>query len=105
MSYTIDLQKIADELDFDLEDIEMLMEVFLETAHESLENLKIAIDTNNYENIFQSAHALKGSAANLTLMDISNLAKEIEHEARESNSINYQEKFSILENMILNLQD
>jgi len=104
MSYSIDLQKIADELDFDLEDIEMLMEVFMESTQESMDLLKIAIDNNNLDEIFKSAHAIKGSSANLTLMDISNIAKEIEHEARESNNINYLERYEILNNMISKLQ-
>ena len=100
MSYNIDLQKIADELDFDLEDVEMLIEVFLEGANESLENLKNAIASNDLEQIFQSAHALKGSSANLTLINISNLAKEIEHEAKEGNSINYTIKYQELKSLI-----
>ncbi len=104
MSYSIDLQKIADELDFDLEDIEMLMEVFMESAKESMHLLKIAIDNNNLDEIFKSAHAIKGSSANLTLIDISNVAKEIEHEARDCNNINYLGKYEILNNMITNLQ-
>ena len=44
MSYTLDLQKIADELDFDLEDVEMLLEVFLEGANDSMNELKSAIE-------------------------------------------------------------
>ncbi len=103
MDYNIDLQEIADELDFDLEDIEMLMEVFLEGAKESLESLKMAIDNNDLEQIFQSAHALKGSAANLTLMDISNLAKQIESEARAGNDMDYVNQAKILEDMISNI--
>ena len=96
MSYKIDLQKIADKLDFDLDDVEMLMDVFLEGVQESLKKLETAIDTNDLEQIFQLAHAIKGSAANLTLMDISDLAKVIESESRAGNDINYLEKFEIL---------
>ena len=39
MTNNLDLQKIADELDFDLEDVEMLLEVFVESAEESLNTL------------------------------------------------------------------
>ncbi len=104
MGYSIDLQKIADELDFDLEDVEMLLEVFTESANESLESLKTAIDDNNFEGIFHAAHAIKGSSANLTLMDISNIAKEIELEARADNSINYLEKYNNLKVLLDNLE-
>ncbi len=105
MSYSVDLQKIADELDFDLEDIEMLMEVFIEGAKESLASLKIAIDDNNYDEIFKSAHAIKGSSANLTLMNISDIAKEIESCARQSDTMDYLEKYELLNSMLNNLQN
>ncbi|MEA3352656.1 MAG: Hpt domain-containing protein [Campylobacterota bacterium] len=100
MEYTIDLQKIAESLDFDLEDIEMLMEVFLEGANESLAALKEAIDSNDMDGIYKSAHFLKGSSANLTLADISELAREIELNAREQNTIEYASKYNELKNMV-----
>jgi len=96
----IDLQKIANELDFDLEDVEMLMEVFLDSASNSLKTLKTAIESNEMEQIFSSAHSLKGSSANLTLMNISDLAGEIEHAAKEQVSINFMDKFTELKSLI-----
>lgn len=104
MSYTIDLQKIADELDFDLEDVEMLLEVFLDSSKEILLALKESIEKNDLEAIFSSSHAIKGSAANLTLNEISDLAKEMEHNARESNNIDYNEKYLKLELLIKNIE-
>ena len=100
MSYTVDLQKIADELDFDLEDIEMLMEVFLESTQDSMNELKTAIDNNDADTIFRAAHSIKGSAANLTLMEISDLAKEIEHSAREQKDMDYQASYEKLKLLI-----
>jgi len=105
MSYSIDLQKIADELDFDLEDVEMLLEVFLEGAEESLVELKNGVQTNNLENIFTSAHSIKGSASNLLLNDISDIAKEMENAARDNNDINYQEKYDELNLLIQEIKN
>lgn len=96
MSGKLDLQKIADELEFDLEDVKMLIEVFIESVEESLTNLKEAITQDDFEMIYQSAHAIKGSAANLTLMDISELAKAIELEAKSKNKIDYQSSYNKL---------
>ncbi|MCX6076555.1 MAG: Hpt domain-containing protein [Campylobacterales bacterium] len=104
MKYNIDVQKIADELEFDLEDIEMLLEVFLESAKDSLSALKEAIDKDDLERIFKFAHAIKGSAANLTLMKISNLANEIEQDARERKAVDYVQKFENLKKSIENIQ-
>ena len=104
MNYNLDLEQIAQELDFDLEDVEMLMEVFLESVEENIESLKLAIDSNNLDEIYQISHAIKGSSANLTLMNISNIAKDMEHEAKEKNSINYLDKYTELKTLIDNIK-
>jgi len=96
MKYDLDLEKIAQELDFDLEDVEMLLEVFLEGVKENLQILKTAIDSGDMETTFKTAHAIKGSAANLTLNEISKIAKEIELNARKESDIDYQDRYKKL---------
>lgn len=100
----IDLNQIAEYLDFDLEDVEMLIVMFIESANETMIELKKAIYENNLEQIYKSAHAIKGSSANLTLMDISNIAKEIEKEAKSGNNIDYISKYEYLEQLIKNMK-
>lgn len=100
MAYRLDLEKIAKELEFDLEDVEMLLEVFLESVQESLISLKNAIESKDFEAIFKAAHSIKGSAANLLLKDISELAKEIELAGRKEKEIDYQTKYNELSRMI-----
>ena len=104
MNNKIDLQTIADELDFDLEDVEMLVEVFLSEAKKNLIDLKKAIDTNNLEDIFRYAHSIKGSAANLTLQEISNTAKKIEDNARKNATFDYKATYEILRQLIDNIR-
>ncbi|MBN2782467.1 MAG: Hpt domain-containing protein, partial [Campylobacterales bacterium] len=104
MIYNLDLEAMASELDFDLEDVEMLVESFLETADESLEDMKIAIESNDMDGIFQSAHAIKGISANLTLNHISNIAKEIEMSARTSESIDFISKYQELSSVIKSIE-
>ena len=104
MNNKIDLQTIADELDFDLEDVEMLVEVFLSEAKKNLVNLKKAIDTNNLEDIFRYAHSIKGSASNLTLQEISNIAKEMEDNARKNATFDYKTACEILKQLIDNIR-
>ena len=86
-----DIQKIADELDFDLSDVEMLLDVFIETAEESLEVLNTAIITLNYDEIYNVSHSIKGSAGNLKLLKISDLAKKLELAAASKEEIEYKE--------------
>ncbi len=47
-----------------------------------------------------TAHSIKGSAANILLTDISELAKEIELSAREEKDIDYLGKYNTLSKMI-----
>ncbi len=105
MEQVINLQKIADELEFDLDEVKMLIELFVQVSNKALEELKNGIDTKNFEKIFKSAHKIKGSAANLLLNEISELAKEIEMSGREKNNIDYLLKFNKIELLIKEVDD
>ncbi|MDF1882347.1 Hpt domain-containing protein [Sulfurimonas sp. SAG-AH-194-C21] len=105
MSYKIDLQKIADELEFDLEDVEMIMDSFLENAKTNLNFMDKAIQIDDFKGITNSAHAIKGSALNLLLDDVGNLARELELNAMEEKNIDYfvlYEKLNLLINGLKN---
>lgn len=105
MSYKIDLQIIADELEFDLEDVEMIMDSFLENTKINLASLSEAVKSNNFEDIVKSAHSIKGSALNLLLDDIGKLAKELEVNAMENKSIDYLKLYDELSLLINGLKD
>lgn len=100
MAYNIDLQSIADSLEFDLEDIEMLIEAFLEGAEESLVEIESAIEKNDFVEIAKAAHGIKGSALNLTLEDIAEVAKEIELAGKEEATIDYKAKLEELKILV-----
>ena len=105
MNYLINLKDIADELDFDVEDVEMIMNHFIEDSKSNLKQLKIAVESNDIEQIAQSSHAIKGSASNILLKDITSAAKDIEDNAREGNSTDYMEKYIKLEKLLQGLTD
>jgi len=69
-----------------------------------LKMMSLAIENNDYDSIFQSAHAIKGSAGSLTLLEIANLAKEIELEARDSKNIDYKELYHQLKTLIQSIK-
>jgi HPt (histidine-containing phosphotransfer) domain-containing protein len=100
MDAKLDLNKIAQELEFELEDVEMLIEVFLDSTDDSMINLKEAIKNNDFESIHQNAHAIKGSALNLTLLNIANIAKDIEYASKEKLLVDYLVLYSELEQSI-----
>ena len=103
MKINIDLNEIAQELDFELEDVEMLFEAFLENAYEMLDSLENAIAKNDMEGVFRSAHSIKGSAANLIFDKLSELAKEIELDARQGLDKDYLASYKILRDEIIKL--
>ena len=105
MNYNVDVETIAKRLDFEVDEIKMLVDIFLDSAYDSLASLTDGISSTNYEKIFQAAHAIKGSSANLTFVDISNLAKEIELSAREEYTIDYVSKYNELKALIDHLKN
>jgi len=100
MQSYIDLQKIADELDFDLEDVGMLFEAFLESAYEMLALMQKALEEGDMESLYRAAHALKGSAANLKLEVVENMAKEIELDVRANKKSDYSIRYVHLKSQI-----
>lgn len=85
----MDIKKLAQELDFEIEDVSMLLEVFLESAKENVTKLKNAAKTNDYMVMRDTAHALKGSASNLLFNEIVAHALQIELSANNQKEIDY----------------
>ena len=100
----MNIEKIAKDLDFEIEDVMMLLEVFLVTSKKSLENIFNAIESEDYETIYKAAHSIKGSAANLLLEDISEQASNIEKNARNKELVNYTKLGTKLESYITKIE-
>ena len=104
MQFNVDIGKIANKLDFEKEDVEMLLEVFYESSLENLNILEKAIKNIDLEDVIQASHSIKGSSSNLLLEEIASLAKEIELNAKDNNiAFDYVQKYLELSNMIKNL--
>jgi HPt (histidine-containing phosphotransfer) domain-containing protein len=104
MEKKIDLEKLADAFGFDLDEIKMIIETFLKTASENLIDIKHAIENNDLEKLSKAAHSLKGSSSTLQLTEISELAKEIEADAKNGVNIDYKNKFNQLNDLINSLK-
>jgi HPt (histidine-containing phosphotransfer) domain-containing protein len=74
----VDITNIASILGIPEKHIPLLVNAFLDEATSIFEQLFTAIEQNDFENITLHAHSIKGSAANLRLEEISELAKSIE---------------------------
>lgn len=67
----------------DTELIEELVNIFLETVPNTMKEVKALIDDKDSKNLKRKAHTLKGSLANLSVLNASNLAYKIEESADE----------------------
>jgi HPt (histidine-containing phosphotransfer) domain-containing protein len=101
----MDLQLIADHLEFDIEDVQMLVDMFLENAYQSLDDLNQAIQDSNYDGIKNASHAIKGSSANLLLEDITTLASKIEEFAKNRSNIDYEKLVKELKYRVVSLEE
>ncbi len=89
----LDLELLAAKLEFDLEDVRMLLNMFLENANKSMITLENAVIENNFNEIKNSSHAIKGSASNLMLEDITTLSSKMEELAISSKDADYNSLF------------
>lgn len=80
----MNLKELALELEMEPEEIRELLEIFIESSKSDLDKLKMAIDQADQKMAADAAHSIKGASANLGFMDISSVAKSIEHKVRNN---------------------
>ena len=81
----MDTKELAKNIGLEEHEYLELLELFLETMESNLEKLKSGVDANDTQQVIEVAHNIKGSAANLGLQEISELAKGVERNGRQSN--------------------
>jgi HPt (histidine-containing phosphotransfer) domain-containing protein len=96
----LDIDKLANELGFEAEDIQMLVTMFVESANQSLANIEGALQSGDFQTLSSEAHSIKGSAANLKLDSISKLALIIEQASKNDLECDYKAVISKLSSEI-----
>lgn len=84
----IDRAKAIKELGISTELLNELLGIFVEQAESTLKIMSEVVDKKDYEQIRKSAHFIKGSAGNLRIDTIQEIAREIELGAIEKQGIN-----------------
>ncbi len=79
----MNFEELAGKLGLDQEEYMELIELFVETGFSDLDQLQSAIEERDGESAGNAAHSVKGAASNLGLIEISEIAKEIEEKARD----------------------
>ena len=65
--------------------INELIDAFLEDVPNMLNNMQLALDTNDIESFRRNAHSLKSNANTFGAVELASLAKELELMAKENN--------------------
>ena len=79
----LDMDKAIEEFMGQKEILFGILQDFVNLAGAQIENIRRAVDCNNYGVIVSEAHAIKGGAANLTAYQLADLASDLENAARE----------------------
>ncbi len=71
------LKKLAEAIEFDVEDYIPLIQLFLETTDESLVEISAAVKSADKDIISSNIHNIKGASMNLGLVPFTNIMEEM----------------------------
>jgi HPt (histidine-containing phosphotransfer) domain-containing protein len=74
------------------------IDIFLEDSPVLLEKIRTAVGSGEANDLFQAAHTLKSSSANLGAVTLSNLARELEMIGRNGSTDGSRPRLTKLEN-------
>jgi two-component system sensor histidine kinase/response regulator len=81
---TLDYKKVLREFENDKELLDSLISDFNNITHRSAQSMKQALEISDYAFLQKESHGIKGGAANLCAMPLSNAAKALEDACRAS---------------------
>ncbi|MCD6139011.1 MAG: Hpt domain-containing protein [Deltaproteobacteria bacterium] len=79
----MDFAKLAGKLGLEKDEFIELVELFLDVSASDLGKLQSAIDERDIQQAVEVAHSLKGASGNLGFDEISDMAKNVEANARQ----------------------
>jgi len=94
----IDYEALQSELQLDIDQLKVLLGIYIKKMDEILPKLLIEIKGKNLEKIRNIAHNIKGSSANFRFSEIQRIASVIEESAAENDVyFEYEEAYRVLE--------
>ncbi len=100
----LDISLLAQKLDFEEEDVVMLLEMFIESSQQSIKLLRKALETSDFPAIKEHAHSIKGSASNLLLDEIYQLSRSIEEASITQSPFDYATAYTKLYHALNNIK-
>jgi len=80
----MNIKESAENLGLEEDEYLELIELFIDIGMADIEKLRSAIEEGNAEEATQAAHSLKGASGNLGLMEIYDVARKSEEDARNN---------------------
>jgi HPt (histidine-containing phosphotransfer) domain-containing protein len=96
----MDFKVLWERLGIDQEDFMELVELFVITSLSDIEKIKTGMAGNNPDDAAAASHSIKGAAGNLGFDEISNLAKDMEMQAKSGSLENFDAYVNDLENSV-----
>lgn len=81
----MDSKAMAQSLGLEEDEFFEVLTLFVEVSASDLRNIVNGLEKEDARLVSDAAHSIKGAAMNLGLTDISDIAKDVETKARESN--------------------
>ena len=79
----MEFKELAENLGLEEDEFLELVELFIEKGSSDLDMLQSALDQGDTEKILEAAHSIKGASGNLGFMEIYEVAKSVEMNARQ----------------------
>ena len=105
MTAPIAVQRALERVEGDREFLGELVDAFLDYAPDEMKALRMGIQAGDASQVEQSAHSLKGAAANLEAEGIRSLAFRLEEMGRDARLDGAMEVLSELEREVARLRD
>ncbi len=99
-----DLKHIAKELGFAPDDVKMIVTVLFEDAEKSMQEIEKMYEKKAWKQIAYEVHSIKGSAANMKLTELSQLALQLEQSAQDKDAQKVPVLINALKENLLLLQ-
>ncbi len=102
----MNIRELGENIGLEEDEFWEMIELFIETSAADLSKLQSAIDEGNVQDVIEAAHSIKGASVNIGFMEIFELAKGVEMNARNNSLVGAVEvAISMRENLDLLLKE
>jgi signal transduction histidine kinase/DNA-binding response OmpR family regulator len=101
----LNYEKLSQELMLNIDELKMLIELFIQKMSKQVPDLEDAIRFRDYKKISLIAHSIKGSSSNFRLELLQEKTAEMENMAKmEDSDYNYEEIFEIIKDSVAKIK-